>query len=88
MRRGTRRNRAFDIVGDRFGSLIDPSHFGGKSSFSIKRNNHLLSTEAKTNGRKTLESKGLPNQAQLETMDRRACGQPGQGQAGEEMKNK
>jgi hypothetical protein len=37
MRRGMRRNRAFDIMTDRFGSLIDPSHFGGKSSFSIKR---------------------------------------------------
>ena len=37
MRRGTRRNRAFDIMTDRFGSMIDPSHFGGKSSFSIKR---------------------------------------------------
>lgn len=37
MRRGTRRNRAFDILTDRFGAMIDPNHFGGKSSFSIKR---------------------------------------------------
>jgi len=46
MRRGTHRNRAFDIMGDRFGALIDPNHFGGKSSFSIRRKNALHSKEA------------------------------------------
>jgi len=48
MRRGTHRNRAFDIMGDRFGALIDPSHFGGKSSFSIKRKHGNLSKEVST----------------------------------------
>jgi hypothetical protein len=73
MRRGTRRNRAFDIMGDRFGSLIDPSHFGGKSSFSIKRRNQSLLQEAKTNDRKTTERKYIPNQAQPETSNRQAA---------------
>lgn len=73
MRRGTRRNRAFDIMGDRFGSLIDPSHFGGKSSFSIKRRNQSLLTEANANGRKTPERKDLPSQAQPELSDCQAA---------------
>lgn len=67
MRRATRRNRAFDIIGDRFGSLIDPSHFGGKSSFSIKRRNQPLLTEAKTNDRHTPDRKDLPKPSHLQT---------------------
>lgn len=31
------RNRAFDRMGERFGPLVDPYHFGGKNAFEIKR---------------------------------------------------
>lgn len=37
MRRTNIRNRAFDRIGGRFGTLIDPYHFGGKSAFDVKR---------------------------------------------------
>lgn len=36
MWRANIRNRAFDRMGERFGSLIDPNHFGGRSAFDIK----------------------------------------------------
>lgn len=37
MWRANIRNRAFDRMGERFGTLIDPHHFGGKSAFDVKR---------------------------------------------------